>query len=94
MLLADTLHADGRGHYTESSATEMDSIGSAFRQTADVSRSGEYEVRNDTVRFVVRCPMGAFCLHPKGWLEGGSFMRAYAESQIPLSRFERVPSDQ
>jgi hypothetical protein len=93
-LLADTLRADGRGHYTESIATQMDSLGSAFRQTAAMSGSGEYEVRNDTVRFVVRCPMGYYCLYPVGWFEGDSFLRRYAETKVPLSRFERVSSDQ
>jgi len=92
-LLADTLHTDGRGHYTETIATEMDSIGGAFRLTTDAPQSGEYEVRNDTVRFVVHCPMGAFCIHPMGWFEGGSFVRKYAESMAPVSRFERAPSD-
>jgi hypothetical protein len=92
-LLADTLHGDGRGHYTETIAAEMDSIGGAFRLTTDTPQSGEYEVRNDTVRFVVHCPMGAFCAHPMGWFAGGSFVRKYAESMAPVSRFERVPSD-
>ena len=92
--LADTLYADGRGHYTESIATELDSIGSAYRLTTDTRQAGEYEVRNDTVRFVVHCPMGYFCLYPKGWFEGGLFLTLPSPATAPVSRFERVLSDQ
>lgn len=90
-LLADTLYTDGRGHYAESIVTETDSIGGAFRLTTNNSYAGEYEVHNDEVVFVVRCPLGYFCLHPIGSLEGGSFVRRYAESTSKVSLFERVP---
>ena len=91
--LADTLYADGRGHYTESIVTEVDSLGGAYRLTTVTRPAGEYEVRNDTVRFVVNCPIGYFCAYPKGWFEDGWFLTLPSPATAPVSRFERVLSD-
>ena len=70
LLLADTLSADGQGHYAEVILTAIDSVGTAYRTIQRATRSGEYQIRNDTeVVFPYTCPPFASCVNPPdGWL--------------------------
>lgn len=68
-LLADTLWADGRGHYARASIFETDSVGRPYRAIQRTMQTGTYQVtRGDTVEFASTCPPYADCIAPPvGW---------------------------
>lgn len=78
-LVADTIAANGTGHYTRVTVTRSDSVGKTYSAFTRQSITGAYEVRGDTVDFVMSCPPGALCVNPPiGWLSAdGSFTLAY-----------------
>jgi hypothetical protein len=93
-LLTDTLWADGRGHYTRTTVTAIDSVARPYREIQARTRTGEYTIRGDTVDFAFSCPPLASCiLPPIGWRLTDSEW-VIAERGDPgfffVSRFRRV----
>src|SRR5438128_755800 len=69
-MRADTLGADGRGHYVEIMRQELDSLGNSYRAAQASRHTGHYTVRGDTVDFEIDCPAPCMrVLQPLGVLQ-------------------------
>jgi hypothetical protein len=93
-LLADTLWADGRGHYTRATITAIDSVGRTYRSIQRRMATGAYGIRGDTVDFPFKCPFGALCISPPvGWrlADGGLVLaQPHTTGFMFVSRFQRA----
>ncbi|MDQ6738547.1 MAG: hypothetical protein M3Z30_12705 [Gemmatimonadota bacterium] len=94
-LVADTIRADGIGHFSRTTVTRTDSVGRPYSSFYRESSASAYNVRADTIHFVYTCPPGAACVPPPiGWLSAdGGFTLAddFATGYNFISRYYRVP---
>jgi hypothetical protein len=93
-LVADTLWADGRGHYSRATITAVDSVGRPYREIHRITITGAYTIRGDTVDFPFKCPPEAMCIEPPvGWrLADGDLVIAERRTTgfALVSRFHQV----
>lgn len=94
-LVADTIRADGIGHFSRTTVTRTDSVGRPYSSFYRESSASAYNVRADTIHFVYTCPPGAACVPPPiGWLSAdGGFTLAddFTTGYNFISRYYRVP---